>query len=407
MPGASTKAAADARLQVFAGRAWVYAAGLAALVSLGFVAMLLTVAFFVTGEPGAAALKIDFRVFWGAGQLALTGEPLAVHDQARLAAAHATFMDEFMPWLYPPGFLVLVTPFGALSFAMAYLVWTLLSLILVAWALRPFVAGIGPLWVLVALAPAYYAALFAGQTSMLWMAGLLAALASLRDGRMLLAGVFIGCLTLKPQLGLMIPFALLAIGVWRTILAATATALVVQLLPTLYYGLEYWRLLQTTLTELRAWVAASLDTILLMIGPAFLLGFAGAPDALAWAVQLAIALIALATVVILWRSRDLGFDVKAAGLLAAILLSAPYLWWYEAVLMAPIALFLLRGGVLRLRLPDAVLLATLWLGTGLQAVNVFLKLVDQRWLGAAIVPPVLLVALALCLREAFRPVSAR
>ena len=406
MPEAASPATADARLQVFASRGWAYAAGLVALLTLGFVVMLMTVAFLVTAEPGVQAIKIDFRVFWAAGQLAISGDPLAVHDQARLAAAHATNVEEFMPWLYPPGFLVLVTPFGSLSFAMAYLVWTVLSLALVAWSLRPFVAGQPALWCLVTLAPASHAALFAGQTSLLWMAGLLAALAALRDGRMVLAGVFIGCLTLKPQLGIMIALALLAMGAWRTILSASVTALIVQALPTLYYGLDYWRLLRITLAELSAWVAASLDTILLMIGPAFLLGFAGAPDALAWGVHWVIGLMAVVTVAFLWRSRDIGFDVKAAGLLAAILLTAPYLWWYEAALMAPIALFLLRGGVVRPDLPGGLLLGLLWLGTGLQAANVFAKLVDQRWLGAAIVPPVLLVALVLCLLRARKPLSA-
>lgn len=399
MPDGTAAADGDARLQVFASRGWAFAAGLAALVSIGFVATVMMVAFVATADPDMPALKVDFRVFWAAGQLAVAGDPLAVHDQARLAAAHATHVDEYMPWLYPPGFLVLVTPFGLLSFAWAYLVWTLLSLGLVAVALKPFVSGIRPLWMLVALAPASYAAILSGQTSLLWMAGLLAALAALRDGRMVLAGVFIGCLTLKPQLGVMIPFALLAMGAWRTILSAGLTTAAVQILPTLYYGVEYWRLLQVTLAQLREWVTASLDTILLMIGPAFLFGFAGAPEPVAWAVQGAVALFSVATVVILWRTKDLSFDTRAAGLLAAILLSAPYLWWYEAALMAAIALFLVRGGVVHLRLPGSLLLGLLWLGTGLQAFNVFFKAVDQRWLGATFVAPLLLICLCLCLRQ--------
>ncbi|TAG24026.1 MAG: hypothetical protein EAZ40_06575 [Rhodobacterales bacterium] len=101
----------------------------------------------------------------------------------------------------------------------------------------------------------------------------------------------------------------------------------------------------------------------------------------------------------LWRSSRVGFDVKAAGLLTAILLSAPYLWYYEAVLMPAIALFLVRGGVLTNRPAQLCLLGLLWLGPGLQVVNVFAKSIDQQWLGAAIIPPVLLICLALCLAQ--------
>jgi arabinofuranan 3-O-arabinosyltransferase len=349
--------------------------------------MLLLEAFSLTSDTGVLAIKIDFRVFWAAGKLAVAGDPLAVHDLARLSAAHATFVDEYMPWLYPPGFLVLVTPLGTLSFAMAYLVWTLLSLVLLAWAFRTFVAGVGALWVLVSLAPATYSAIFTGQVSLFWMAGFLAAIAALRDGRWVLAGIFLGCLTLKPQLGLLIPLALLGMMAWRTILAAGVTTLFVHLLPTLYYGMEYWPLLRATLAGLREWVYSSPGDILLMIGPLFMFSFFGASETLAWMAHWTIAIGAAVAVLLLWRSDRIGFDTKVAGLVCAMLLSTPYLWYYDGALMVAVALFLLRGGVLSLRLPDLLLLVPLWIGSGLLALNVFVNLVDQRWLDAVWVTP--------------------
>jgi hypothetical protein len=391
--------AGDARLQVFASRPWVYVAGLAAGGSLLFIAVILAIAFVHTGSPDVQALKIDFRVFWAAGKLAVAGEPLAVHDVARLSATHATYVHEYMPWLYPPGFLVLVTPLGTMSFAMAYLVWTILSLVLVGLALRLFTAGVQPLWLLLVLAPAFYPSLLMGQTSLFWLAGLLASLAALRDGRMVLAGVFLGCLTLKPQLGLLIPLALLAAGAWRTIVAAFATTVVLTVVPTLYYGLAYWPLLRAGVTRQGEWLASSVNDILLMVGPAFMLGFHGVGGTVAWTVHWVIAAGSAVCVVLLWRSDRVGFDTKAAGLLAAMLLSASYLWFYEAALMAAIALFLLRGGVLSLRPLHFLLLIPLWIGGGLQAINVFVKAMDQRWLGATFIAPLLVICLALCLRQ--------
>jgi arabinofuranan 3-O-arabinosyltransferase len=234
------------------------------------------------------------------------------------------------------------------------------------------------------------------------MAGLLAALAALRDGRSVLAGVFLGVLTLKPQLGVMIAVVLLAVGAWRTILSAVATALAVVILPTLYYGLAYWTLLRSGLERQADWLVATVNDILLMVSPAFFFSMFGASAALAWTLHWILAACAAAAVVLIWRSDRAEFDVKAAGLLSAMLLSAPYLWYYETVLMPAIALFLVRGGVVGARPLHLLLLLPLWVGCGLQAVNVFLKLMDQRWLGATFITPVLAISLGLCLVHVFR-----
>ncbi len=395
----SDRRAADARLAPFDSRAGFLGAGLVAAGSLVFITMIMGIAFLLTANPETPALENDFRVFWGAGRLAVAGEPLAIHDLARLGASHATGLDVDMPWLYPPAFLIMVTPLGLMPFAWAYLGWALVSLALTAWAARSFVAGIQPVWVLMAFAPAYFPAVMMGQTSLFWLAALLAALAALGQGRWVLAGVFIGLLTLKPQLGVMIPVALLAIGAWRTILSASVTTVLLLALPTLYYGMDYWPLLFVSLAEHSANITFSVIAQKLMLSPMYFLAFIGVDHAVALNIQLGLMALTAVAVFALWRSDRVGFDVKAAGLLCAILLSAPYLWYYEGALMPAIALFLLRGGILSVRPLHMLLLVPLLIGGGLQALNVFTALVDQRWLGAAFVSPVLFVCLGLCLRQ--------
>lgn len=394
---------ADARLASFAGTRGMQLAFLGAALTLVFVGVMLLTAATTAGTPGNLALSIDFRVFWAAGQLVLSGEPLAALDTARLEAVHATNTDSWMPWLYPPGYLMLMAPFGAMGFAAAFILSTVLSLILIALAVRPFTAGIMPLWLAMVFAPAYLPALMIGQNSLFWMAGLLAALAALRDQRWILAGVCIGCLTLKPQLGLMIPFALLAIGAWRTILAASLTAIVLAALPTLAFGAEYWPQLVENLGRQGSRMMASIADLNLMVGPLSLLASFGVPAELALGLQWALTATAAVAVFALWRSPRIGFDAKAAGLLTAILISSPYLWYYEAALMAGIALFAMRANILPARLPHLVLSGLLWLGTGPLAISVFLDL-DRQWLvGAVLITPVLLASLALCLKRLFRP----
>ncbi len=102
------------------------------------------------------------------------------------------------------------------------------------------------------------------------------------------------------------------------------------------------------------------------------------------------------SVLVFWRSRRLEFDAKVALLLTAILLSAPYLWYYEAAMTAAIGLFLVRAGILGRHPAHLALLAVLWIGAGWQSWNVFLHLVDDRYLGAVVVTPALGICFVLC-----------
>ncbi len=391
--------AADARLRAFAGKRVAQAVFLGASLTVIAAALVHMTAFLTTSEDGTRALSMDFRVFWAAARLVLQGEPLATFDMARLAAEHNVDPQAWMPWLYPPGYLLLIAPLGAMSFAVAFLVSTMVSIGLMALAVRPFAAGSRTVWVAVVLAPAYIPALLVGQNSLIWLAGLVAALAALRAERWILAGVFIGCLTLKPQLGLMIPFALLAAGLWRTILAASLTAILLAILPTLLFGLEYWPLLAERLGEQSERLIGAISGLFLMVGPFYLFTLLGlSAESALWA-QWSVTVVSAVFVFLLWRSRRIGFDAKAAGLLIAILLSAPYLWYYETAFMAVIGLFFLRAGVLGHSWQYLVMLVLLWCGAAAQAISIFLAYSDGRYLGAVIITPVLVASLALLLHH--------
>jgi arabinofuranan 3-O-arabinosyltransferase len=401
MQSAEARHAADARVLTLSGtRAWQVAV-LGGSLTLIFAGYALYAAFSQTSLDGTRALGIDFRVFWAAGQLALTDEPLAVFDLQRLGAVHNVGPDDWMPWLYPPGFLVLMLPFGALSFSLAFLLWTLLSLLAVWLAARQFTAGAGPATLAMTVAPAYLPTLAIGQVSLLWLAGLLVALAALRSQNWVLAGIFIGCLTLKPQLGLLIPIALVAAGCWRTIAAATITALLLAALPTLLTGPEYWPMLGAQMLAMGDRAMHFIATVDLMVGPFFLLVTLGLPPDVALWLQWALT-VALAVVVFhIWRAPTISFDTKAAALLSAILLSAPYFWHYEAAMTAAIGLFLLRAGLLHRTVPHMALLTLLWFGSSLQALSVLSGLGSHLALGAALVTTMLVWALALCLGQYF------
>jgi hypothetical protein len=91
-----------------------------------------------------------------------------------------------------------------------------------------------------ACAPASLINMVGGQNGFLTATLFLGAVLAL-DRRPLLAGVMIGLLTLKPQLGLVLPLALVTLGAWRTIAATVVTVLVLVGLSTMAFGLEPWR----------------------------------------------------------------------------------------------------------------------------------------------------------------------
>ncbi len=350
-------------------RAWA-TGPVQALVLLGIVITLVITGLWiwfiqrVAQAAGDAAFMVDFVVFWSAAKLAIAGTPLAAFDPAEMAKIHGLGFEAWLPWSYPPGFLLAVMPFGLLPFFIALTLSALLSVLALMAAARGLAPGLPMIWVGVALAPTMLAALTLGQTPLLWAAGLMAALWAMRAERPWLAGLFIGLLTLKPQLGLLIPVALLASGSWRTILSASFTTLALAGIGTLVFGAAYWpamlQMMQTHFGTVRELVGTSSQ----MISPYSGLVALGLPEAIALWTQPALTLIAALMVGFAWYNPQIGFDLRAAALVAAILISSPYLWHYEAALLAPLALFLIRAGVLRYTLPGGVIALILWLGVG-------------------------------------------
>lgn len=400
MQDAAARATADTRVQALAERPVARAVVLlgAAVTALVTLAVMIT-AFYLTSEAGTRALNSDFRVFWAAGRLAWEGMPLDALNDQRLVDIHGIMPEEWMPWLYPPAFLAVVMPIGALPYAYAFPVWTLLSIGLIVLATRPFVGGSRMAWLAMSLAPAHAPALFVGQTSVLWLAVLLFALAALRDGQQVLAGVLIGLLTLKPQLGVLIPVALIAAGLWRTILAATATTLVLTVLATLAVGWDYWPRLLDVMALQAERVIRNIATLDLMVGTFSMLAALGASSLLALAIQWGLLALCAVAVFLTWRSRTAGFDAKAAMLMVAMLISTPYLWFYETAMLAGIGLFMVRAGLLGPGLAQRAVLLLLWVGSLLLLFNGFYKGLNNQLIGAFLITPVLLTCLAILLRQ--------
>jgi len=335
------------------------AAGVAAMCAVAWIAALAK----ELSAPGygGEALDVDFAVFWGAAKLALTEGPLAPFDLDRLNAARALpdGVETFpMLWLYPPGWLSVILPLGLLSFFWAWLVFCAVSICAFGAATFRASRAIPGAWLLMLAAPAVLITLALGQTALIFAALLALAIEAMRNDRPVLAGLAIAAMTLKPQLGLAIPVALLAGGHWRVILWATAGTAAILAASLVWPGADYWPAFFAAMTDASDRIRESRLPQMMTsgYGTGVALGFARDTALIA---QGALSLAAAAGLGWLWASRA-PFDLKAAGLAFAVLLITPYAIYYEMVFAVLGCLYLARAGSLANR-ARAGLALMIWL----------------------------------------------
>lgn len=350
------------------------------------------------------ARRIDFIAFWAAAKLALAGEAHAAFDPVTLSVAAGLGGDVpgNLLWLYPPGFLALVTPLGALPLWAAWCVFTLASAACLALAVRVPAKPLPGGWRLVVASPAVLiGALAIGQNSVLWTASLIAALSALRQGRPALAGLFIALLTLKPQLGLLIPVALLASREWRALGWAAVFAALICAAATLPFGLAYWQSFGVALADAMARLdggSMPVSRLVTVYGFVRALGLEHATAIWSqWAASLALA----TAVGWAWSRPAIGPDLRAALLCAAIPLATPYAFYYEMPLTLAAAVFLVRDGFGKSP-SECLWMGILWLGpiTPLYAPMLHVPALTDNV--SLIATPMIVVTTALCLVRAWR-----
>jgi alpha-1,2-mannosyltransferase len=293
----------------------------------------------------------DFICFWQAAQHLRAGDSHAIYDpitwQATAKSGHNLYW-----YVYPPFSLAGLWPLGRLAYNPAVLVWSLAPLpvyfaFLARLAKR---SGLGSelgasgvnanmvqaYGVAAALAiPFLSANIFCGQTGAI-IAILVFGAALCWTPRPILAGVFIGLLAVKPQFGLLIPFALLAARQWRTIASAAVTIVLLVGASAAWLGPSIWldyAQVAGLFGRLIAQGYSGIDP--LVLSPFVTLKAVGLPTPTAWMVQGVISLLALAVVVhVFWKPRgrkiqDGRGDLRLALLASGTLLATPYALTYD------------------------------------------------------------------------------
>jgi arabinofuranan 3-O-arabinosyltransferase len=166
----------------------------------------------------------------------------------------------------------------------------------------------------------------------------------LMPARPILAGVCLGLLTYKPQYGLLFPVVLIAASQWTVFFTAGVTAVVMAFASWLAFGTESWQAFfhwmpmfsQAFLTEGKAtwWKLQSIFS---------LVRYLGGTEQLAWIFQWILTASVAVALAVMWRSR-ISYSLKAAALATGTLLTTPYLFMYDMMVLAiPVAILVRIG----------------------------------------------------------------
>ena len=339
----------------------------------------------ILGDP----YQMDFVSYWAGAQLAVAGNPAGAYDVAlhRAVELGAIPLHGALPFAYPPCFLLLIAPFGLLSYPVAAFDWVLLTFAAYCAALRRWAPAMP--WLALSFPP-LLVNVITGQAGFLTAALLIGAMALLPK-RPLAAGILLGLLIVKPQLGLVLPLALLAGREWRAIAGAAASSIGLVVLSILIFGWAPYQAWLGNADFIASIASEGLAGWHRMASVYGALRMAGLASGAAWVIHAAVAMAAAGAACLIWyRKADLG--ARAGALAAATALASPYLFVYDTLILVVPFLWLVGRG-------------RHWLLLGLVWAILFLALVQVAgWSGGPnLMPLAPIVLLGLILLETRQP----
>ena len=327
----------------------------AALFNLCFVLFVIQATFFPTAyfahwwiyDENALGIPTDFVNVWSAGRLVLDGHAAQAYDWDIQKQVQVTILGQSYPgnfaWHYPPPFLFVASLLAHFPYAVAFIGWGAASAVPYLAVMRAIVGR--PFGLLLAAAfPVVLTNTMVGQNGFL-TASLIGATLYLMPARPILSGICLGLLSYKPQYGLLFPLVLIATSQWTVFVTAGCVAVAMAFASWLAFGTESWQAFfhwmpmfsQAFLTEGRApwWKLQSIFA---------LVRYFGGTEQLAWIVQWIMTGAVAVGLVLMWRSR-ISHSLKAAALAAGTLLTTPYLFMYDMMVLAVPVAFLVRIGL--------------------------------------------------------------
>jgi arabinofuranan 3-O-arabinosyltransferase len=326
-----------------------------ALLNVCFVLFVINASFFPAAfsahwwifDGNGLGIPTDFVNVWSAGRLVLDGHPAQAYDweiqkQVQIAVLGQSYEGNFA-WHYPPPFLFIASLLAHFPYSVAFIGWAAISFVPYLAVMRAIVGRTFGL-LLAAAFPVVLTNTLVGQNGFL-TASLIGGTLYLMPARPVLAGICLGLLSYKPQYGLLFPLVLIAASQWRVFVTAAIVAVTMAVLSWIAFGTDSWQAFfqwmpmfsQAFLTEGRApwWKLQSLFS---------LIRYFGGTEQVAWILQWIMTTSVAVVLALMWRSR-ISYPLKAAALAAGTLLTTPYLFMYDMMVLAIAVAFLVRIGL--------------------------------------------------------------
>ncbi len=302
------------------------------------------------GTPGtldrAGQIKgTDFIHFYVLGSVALHGPSHALYDTAALARRSAELVPEsarvyYLP-IYGPQIALFFAPLSTFPYLWALLAWLLITAAIYAlccvsvWRACSGLRNERGLVLLVAAAnPAFFNLIAHGQNSAIALASVTLAFLALKRGQSFLAGLAIGMLLYKPQLGIVLACVFLLSLHWPVIVGALVGAGSQLFVARLFFGNdvmhEYWKALMgigaiQPLLDVKPYQMHSMFSFWKLLVP---------NSQVAAGLAIVCACVVLFVSCRVWWSHA-PLSLKYAFLLLATVLVSPHLVVYDLVILAP------------------------------------------------------------------------
>jgi Glycosyltransferase family 87 len=286
----------------------------------------------------------DFLHFYTLGSLALAHRGPDLYDmaaQSQLSAERVPAASgiRYLP-LYPPQVSIFFAPLARLSYSCALTLWLMLGALIyglccyAVWRACPNLRHSKLTIVILAVAfPAFWHLIAWGQTSALALACFTPAFLALRSKREFLAGLALGCIVFKPQLGLAAALIFVVTLNWKVIAGALLSVAIQLGAACLYYGrgpLRQWTHVLLNVRDLlpllepKPYQTHCLRTFWSMLIPW---------PAVSFTLYLVTAFAVCVFTIVSWRRCI--FPLRFSTLLLATVLLAPHVTVYDLVTLAP------------------------------------------------------------------------
>jgi hypothetical protein len=278
----------------------------------------------------------DFLNFYHYGLAAWLDNPSAYYDvdfyQLQLSMFFGGHDYTFQQWSYPPHYMLLGAPFAFLNYYVALALFLAISIGLYWYFVIqefPETAHQKAMW----FTPLFFLFALCGQFSAI-IAVIFVVIFKQIDKRPILTGCLIALLTIKPQIGLLIPLFLIMTGRWKVFISASMATIAFLGLSILIHGLEPWITYIEVGAPAQSRVLLNLPEITAGIMPTAFVDFknAGLSFTSASIIHGCMAIMALAAMIIVCQKTQDKFLQYAIFLCATFLLT-PYLMMYDMLIM--------------------------------------------------------------------------